>query len=239
MLPPRFSNRNGGIGDRRLGRARREDALQRMQHELVDRARIAEAHLDLRRMDVDIHAARVDLEEQHVGRLAVAVQELGVGLARRVPEEAIAHETSVDEEVLRVGARARRLRRAGEAEEAQRAALRVDRDARLDELRAQDGAHPLAERLAAQVPAHPAVVLEGEGDGGLRERDAAEHFVAVAELGRLGAQELAPRRRVEVEILHRDRGARRARGGLDLAQRRSFRLQRAAMGEAARARGDR
>ena len=39
----------------------------------------------------------------------------------------------------------------------------------------------------------------------------------MAELGLLGAQELAPRRRIEVEVRHRDRGALRARRGLHLA----------------------
>src|SRR3981081_1611867 len=64
VVVPRAFGGNGSVGDRRVGGTRGEDALQRMQHELVDRARIAEAHLDLRRMDVDVHAARVDLEEE-------------------------------------------------------------------------------------------------------------------------------------------------------------------------------
>jgi hypothetical protein len=54
-------------------------------------------------------------------------------------------------------------------------------------------------------------VLQGEGDVAACKRDAPEGLVAVAELGRLGAQELAPRRRIEIEVGHRYRRARRAR----------------------------
>ena len=57
-------------------------------------------------MHVDVDAARVDVEVQAVHRLAAGVQHVGVGGADRVREHAVAHEPSVDEEVLRV-ARAR------------------------------------------------------------------------------------------------------------------------------------
>ena len=121
-----------------------------MEHELVDAARVAEAHLDLRRVHVDVHPARVELEEQHVGRLALAVQHVAVGLAHRVGEHPVAHEAAVDVEVLRVGARARRLRRAGEAVQAQRPRLRFDRQAGGEELPAEQRRGALAERLRAQ-----------------------------------------------------------------------------------------
>ncbi len=63
-------------------------------------------------------------------------------------------------------------------------------------------------------PMHDAaVVLQRERRGRMRERDAAERLVAVAPLGRFGAQELAPRRRVEEELLDGDGRARRQRRG--------------------------
>ena len=43
----------------------------------------------------------------------------------------------------------------------------------------------------------------------MRQRDAPERLVAMRPFGRLGAQELAPRRRVEVELLHRRPSFRR------------------------------
>jgi hypothetical protein len=82
-------------------------------------------------------------------------------------------------------------------------------------------------------------VLEGEADAGTRQRDAGEDFVAVAELGGLGAQELAARRGVEVQVGDRHRGARRARRGLDRPGGLAFGMDRARVRRAAAARGDR
>ena len=86
---------------RLLGGGRGECALDDVPHELVQRAGIAEAHLGLLRMDVHVHAARIEREPQRVRRRAVVVQHVAVGLAQRVREHAVAHEASVDEDVLR------------------------------------------------------------------------------------------------------------------------------------------
>ena len=53
-----------GVGHGRLGGAGRQRARHGLQHELVHGARIAEAHLGLGRVHVDVDAARVELEEQ-------------------------------------------------------------------------------------------------------------------------------------------------------------------------------
>ena len=179
-------------------------------------------------MHVDVDAARVDLEEQHVGRLALAVQQLRVGLAHRVREQPVAHVAAVDEEVLAVGALARRLRRAGAAVEAQRARLRFDRRLFVKKLSPSSAAARSAGGCARRTWLTRPLCLSSEGDAGARERDAAEHLVAMAELGRLGAQELAARRRIEIEVGDRDRGALRARRGLDFADLRAFGADRGA-----------
>ena len=57
-------------------------------------------------MDADVHRGGIDVQEQHIGRLAVAMQHVGVGGAQRVADRAVAHETAVDVQVLPVGARA-------------------------------------------------------------------------------------------------------------------------------------
>ena len=49
--------------------------LDRMEDELVDRTRVAKAHLGLGPVDIDVHAPRIDLEEERVGGLAVAMQD--------------------------------------------------------------------------------------------------------------------------------------------------------------------
>src|SRR5260370_416717 len=93
--------------------------------------------------------------------------------------------------------------------------------------RIAQGGDPVGERLGAQGAGHAGVVLQAERGLGRRESYAAEHFVAVTELGRLAAQELAPRRGIEIEVLDRDRGALGARRGLDLGDARAFRADHA------------
>src|SRR2546422_3808073 len=182
-----------------------------MQHELVNAARVAEAHLGLRRMHVDVDAARIDLEEQQVTGLALAVQHLRIGFACGVREHPVAHAASVDEEVLHLGPR---LRRSCVPEYTRRSSLRLDRQRGVDEFAAQERSYALLQGLAAQMAAGAAIVLERKRDFGMRQRDAPEELVAVAELGGFAAQELAARRRVEVQVSDRHRGARRACRGL-------------------------
>jgi hypothetical protein len=47
----------------------------------------------------------------------------------------------------------------------------------------------------------------------MRERDPAEHFVAMPELGRFGAQEFLARRSIEVQIGNGNGGTRRRAAG--------------------------
>jgi hypothetical protein len=85
----------------------------------------------------------------------------------------------------------------------------------------------------------PAVVLQREPDVRVRERQAAERLVAVPPFGAFGAQEFPPRRRVEVELLHRHRracGDLRGRRGADIA---AVDLDPPRVGGAGRARGER
>ena len=64
--------RRGDCG-RRFGRRAGKTFRDRMKHELVHGTRVAKADLDLCRMDVDVHPARVDLEKKHVRGMAFAV----------------------------------------------------------------------------------------------------------------------------------------------------------------------
>jgi hypothetical protein len=70
-------------------------------------------------MHVHVHRARIDLEEEHVRRLALAVQQLRVRFAHRMGEKPVAHEAAVDEKVLP----ALGLRRSRSSGETQRTAL--------------------------------------------------------------------------------------------------------------------
>jgi hypothetical protein len=180
-------------------------------------------------MYVHVHRARVELEPQHKCGLPVVVQHVAIGLAQRMGDHPVAHEPAVDEEVLGIGARLCRLRQAREAGQREGAAARLDRHARGYELVAEEQRRALGERLPAKMAADPAVVLQRKGDFAARERDTPERLVAMPELGRLGAQELAASRRVEIEILDRHGGPLRARRRGDLAELRAFRGDRSAM----------
>src|SRR5207237_1872645 len=146
------------------------------------------------------------------------------------------HAPSIDEEIPRFGSR---LRRACVSEYTQRAGLRLDRKRRLDEFTAQQRSDALTQGLTAQVAAGAAIVLERKRDFGARQRDAPEELVAVAELGGFAAQELAARRRVEIQVGDRHRGARRACRGFDLADVRTLGADRRAVRRLPRAGGDR
>ena len=61
---------------------------------------IAETHLGLGRMHVDIDVGGIDVEEQRHHRMAVARQQVLVGAAHRAEQQAVAHRPAVDEQVL-------------------------------------------------------------------------------------------------------------------------------------------
>ena len=211
--------RRDGLRVARCARARRggERGADRLAHRLVDFARIAKAHLDLGRMHVDVDALGRDGDEEQVRRLAAAVQDVVVGGAHRVRDQLVAHVAAVDVDVLQVGTRARRLRRSGSTGDRQAAEVDGDGAAVLGE----SGAEQVA-RARFGAPARPArhrlaVVPDREGEVGPHQRVPAHRLDAVGELGRLGLQELAPRRRVEEELAHLDRRADAARRGGELA----------------------
>ena len=106
--------------------------------------RIAEAHLGLGRMHVDVDLARIERDEQRHDRMAVARQIVGIGAAHHADQELVAHRPAVDEEILpeRVGARERRQRR----EAFDRDAFALARD--LDRVGAEFGPRMSASRAS-------------------------------------------------------------------------------------------
>ncbi len=187
----------------------------------MHRARFAEAHLGLLRMHVDVDQARIEREPQRVRRLAVVMQHVAIGFAQRVREHAVAHVAPVDERVLARWLRVAYAGRTAKPVIGERPGARVD--ARGGSRRTR---RPAAPRPALDGPARATgarraplccSVKPTSGCASAMRRNASSQC---APLGRLGAQELAPRRRVVVELLHGHRragGERRGRGRSDAA----------------------
>ena len=101
-------------GAHHAGRARGRRANARCGERLLDRADdqpaheagIAETHVGLGRMDVDVDQCRIERQEKHCYGVAVARQHVGEGAADRAGDQLVAHRTAVDIGILlqRVGA---------------------------------------------------------------------------------------------------------------------------------------
>ena len=206
-----------GPGRRGAGARGRQRRLDRAAHRLVHLARIAEAHLGLGRMHVHVHPLRRDLQEQHIAGLTAAVQHVLVGGAHAVRQQPVAHMAAVDIDVLQVGAGPRGLRQAGAAVHRQRPELQRHLAAVAREGLAEHIAQALLRIARAPLLDQPALVPDLEADLGSRQRMAAHRLQAVRQLGGVGLQELAPRRRREEQLAHLHRRADGARGRLQLA----------------------
>jgi hypothetical protein len=161
---------------------------------------------------------RRDVDEQHVARLACAVQHVFVRRANAVCDQPVAHETAVDVDVLLVGARACRLGQPRAAADAHHPEVERDLAAGGDELVVEHVSQALLRRRAPPLLHQPAVVPDGEADVRPRQRMAAHRLHAVRELGGLALEELAPRRRREKQLAHLDAGAGGARRGREFAR---------------------
>jgi hypothetical protein len=196
-------------------------------------ARLAEAHLDLGRVHVDVDALGRDVDEENVGRLARAVQHVLVGRAHAVRDQAVAHEAAVDVDVLQVGARACRLGQAGTAAHAQNTEVERDLTARGDEVGIEHVLQALFGARAVPLLHELAVVPDHEADVGTRQRMAPYRLDAVREFGGLALKEFAPRRRREEELAHLHARPDRTRRRRELARARLEALRMRSIGGAA------
>src|SRR5205823_9100160 len=160
--------------------------LHRIAHELMDGAALAKADLYLGGMHVDVDLTRVDIEPQRVRRLPVVMKHVAIGLAQRMREHAIAHESPVDEYVLRV-ARAAGIggicRANGPAGERECRSLRLNRRRLCGERLAQQSIDARAATAADETVAHGGVVAECERGLGMRERDTSKRLLAMSIFG--------------------------------------------------------
>ena len=187
----------------------------------MDGTPVAKAHLDLGRVHVDIHQLGRDLQEQHVGRLAAAMQLVLVGRAHGVGDQAITHITAVDEEVLLVSTAAGGFGQAGAALQREWAELGLKFTAGCHEIGAKHITEPAAGALGTGLGAplrhQAAFVPERKSHLRARKRVAAHRFECMRQLGGIGLEKFAPCWSAEKQLAHLHGGAVGARCGLQLA----------------------
>ena len=165
-----------------------------MIDELVDGARVAEAHLGLGRVHVDVDAGWVERQEQTVSRVAAAVQHVLISLAQCMGEHLVAHEAAINVAILSVATRPGVGRQCGVASQRQVAGGHLDAARIGEEVVAQNRSGAAAEIGPWQLQRDAAVVCQREGDFQVGQRHALEHLGAMRELGAFALQEFSPSR---------------------------------------------
>ena len=213
LLRRGFLDREPGsrLRHRGRGRDRRETLTHGFLHSALHQPLVAEAHLQLRRMHVHIHAVAGDSDRQeqrgtHSRRDGRAIPGLG-----SPHEEVIAKRPAVHEE-MRLAAAGSRV--GGTLHQpAHRHVARVvfDRDELFGEVAAEQCRDPLRDAgLARSVEQRTAVAREAERHVEAREREHGQGLDGGTGLAAPGAQELPASGRVGEEPPHRRGGPPRA-----------------------------
>ena len=121
--------------------------VQRTEYEIAHVSCVAKTHFVLGGMHVDVDLPRIEFEIQHEHRMTAVEQHVAIRLPHRIRNDAIFHRTTVHEEVLLIGLRARMGRQSDPAAQSQTIALFVDRHTR----RRESGAEQLRNATQADL----------------------------------------------------------------------------------------
>ena len=170
----------------------------------------------LRRMHVNIHLMRIDIQIQHVCRLLIVFKLILIRLADRVINQAIFHHAVIHIAILHVCQAARSGRIGDPAADAQITVRPFNLQRVLDKCRAANARQTagglggifyrtvLADQLA--------VVTQIDGNVETRQRNTADDFINMGKFSFLSAHEFATSRCVVKQIQHFDGGTLRMRG---------------------------
>ena len=113
-------------------------------------------------MHIGVHQSGIELQEKHIGAVAIVMQHVVVGLAHGVRQHLVAHEAAIDKEILSVARAAGigRLRR--QAVQAQAGAAHIDRQRGGGEFFTEHGPDTFVHASAWQMPLRAAVVGQDE-----------------------------------------------------------------------------
>ena len=197
---------------------------QRADDQPAHQAGVAEPHLGLAGMDVDIDLARRRVHEQGHQRMAAARQQVLVGTAHGAEQQLVAHRPAVDEKELQARVAAIERRQAGIAGKPDTVARRLYGQRVVGEIAPHDRGQARQPRVQ-QFPLGRLEALgrapvrgQGEGDFGMRHGKLVDHVGHGRRLGARAFHELEPRRGSEEQIARLDAGAaakRRRRGRAD------------------------
>ncbi len=199
-----------------------ERLLQRADEQAAHEAAVAEAHLGLGRMHVDVDLARIERDEQRHDGMAIARQIIGIGGAHHADEELVADRAAVDEQILaeRIGAGERGQR--GKALDRDRAVSAPHLDRIGAKLGAQNVGKPRQPSGCAGQRRRPGdrrtlLAREREGDVGPAHRQTAHRLADRLALAAVALEKFEPRRRRIEQVAHLDARAFALRRRLDLA----------------------
>ncbi len=186
---------------------RLERLAQRAGNEAADATGIAEAHLGLARVHVDVDLARGKRHVEREQRVARLGQQIAVGRAHGADQQLVLHRAAVDEQVLLAGIGPVQGGQAGKPRHAHALALDVDGQRIVEEIAAHDAPEPgeMAvgpQRLRHELEAGALARRQREADAGVGHGEALHHLRDRHVLGPLGFQELEPRRRRREQLAH-------------------------------------
>ena len=226
--------------------------LQGPDDEAAHEAAVAEAHLGLGGMDVDVDRLRIAGDEQRRDRVPAGGQKIEIGGAQGARQRLVAHRPAIDEEILGKRVRPREGRQADPPGKPHALAARIELERICGEFAAERLAQALGQARFARPAGRPVerradVGQQRKADVRVAERQPADDVGDGLRLGAVGFEELEPRRRRDKEVARLDprpdragaRGDRALRPVLDEKPQARRRAGRAGADLEPRDRGDR
>ena len=158
---------------------------------------ILELNLCLRRMDIDIDVGRVNLEGDEVRHLVALGNEVAEGFHHSIMESGMAHEATIDEQVLRRVLLACRLRFSHKATYLHQRCLHLNRQQLFAKLLAEDADDALQVAACRQLHQLIAIARKGEGNRRIDQGNALEVLYDVVQLRLVRLEELPSCRHIE------------------------------------------
>lgn len=84
-----------GIGCSHFAADARKGLRKHLPNKTVNGAAVPEAHFMLGRVYIHVYCCRINIQEQHIGRLPVAMQDIGIGRAYGVGNGAIPYKATI------------------------------------------------------------------------------------------------------------------------------------------------